>query len=136
MQTKCPKVATTRWLSLGRVLLWFARHCVRILQYIEERNPPCKPSVSWWISLLALRRVTDEVNILFKSLQFGSLLVTQQVEAFSKFIGVLHEKFSVQGPLLPLQLTDWDAGAAVCDGSFVIRSTDVTTFMQGLGSTE
>ena len=89
MQTKCPKVATTRWLSLGRVLPWFARLCVRILQYIEERNPPCKPSVSWWISLLALRRVTDEVNILFKSLQFGSLLVTQQVEAFSKFIGVL-----------------------------------------------
>ena len=83
-----------------------------------------------------MRRVTDEVNILFKSLQFGSLLVTQQVEAFSKFIGVLCEKFSVQGPLSPLQLTDWDAGAAVRDGAFVIRSTDVTTFMQGLGSTE
>ena len=136
MRTKCPKVASTRWLSLGKVLPWFARHRVRILQYIEEKNPPCKPSVSWWISLLALRRVTDEVSILFKSLQFGSLLVTQQLQAFGQFVAILREKFSVQGPLSPLQLADWDDEAGVRVGSFVIRSTDATTFMRGLGSTE
>ena len=85
MRTKCPKVATTRWLSLGKVLPWFARHRARIIEYLQEKNPPCMPSVAWWISLLSARRVTDEVNILFKSLQYGSLLLTQQVEAFAKF---------------------------------------------------
>lgn len=37
---------------------------------------------------------------------------------------------------MPLQFIDWYDEASVCDGSFVIRSTDLTTFMRGLGSTE
>jgi hypothetical protein len=136
MRTKCPKVASTRWLSLGKVLPWFARHRVRILQYLEEKSPSCTPSVSWWISLPALRRVLDEVNILFKSLQFSSLLLTQQQASFCNFIVSLREKFSVRGPLSATEMAAWDDTQGCREGEFAVLSSDVLLFIRGLGSAE
>lgn len=69
MRCKCPKIATNRWLSLENVLNWFAMHCVCIIDYLEKKEPSCKPSIVGWLSLLAIIRVTDELNILFQAIQ-------------------------------------------------------------------
>jgi hypothetical protein len=76
MESKCPKVAMTLWLSLGKVLPWFAKHRARVILYLDEKNPDCKPTVSWWISLHAQSCATDEINTLFMNLQHESLLVS------------------------------------------------------------
>jgi hypothetical protein len=69
MGSKCPKVAVTRWVSLGKVLPWLAKHRTRVILYLDEKNPACKPTVFWWISLHALGCATDEINSLFMYLQ-------------------------------------------------------------------
>lgn len=136
MRSKCPKVATTRWLSLGKVLPWFSKHRVRITSYLEEKNPPCKPSIVWWLSLLAARRVTDELNHLFKSLQDSAILAHQQTALFVQFIQTLRERVSVEGPLTPQQIEDWDSTSGFLSGSFAVSTANVKLVFTGLGSSE
>ena len=43
MKTKAKTVADTRWESMSKVSNWFKVHQVQLLQYLEEKNPICKP---------------------------------------------------------------------------------------------
>ena len=72
---KCPTVATTHRLSLGRVLKWLVRHCAEVMNYLDLKNPSCRPSMSWWIVALSMQGVTAEVDVLFKSLQANQILI-------------------------------------------------------------
>ena len=72
---KCPTVATTRWLSLGSFLKWLVWHRSEVMNYLDLKNPSCRPSVSWWIAALSMQGVTAEVDVLFKSLQAKQLLI-------------------------------------------------------------
>jgi hypothetical protein len=49
MRSTCPTVASKRWLSLGRVCRWLANHRARLFEHFEEKNPSCKPLLSWWV---------------------------------------------------------------------------------------
>ena len=49
---KCPTVATIRWLSLGRVLKCLVRNRAKVMNYLDLKNPSCRPSISWWIVAL------------------------------------------------------------------------------------
>jgi hypothetical protein len=134
MGSKCPKAAMTRWLALGKVLLWFAKHCARVMFYLEEKNPDCKRTVSWWISLHALSCATDEINIRFMYLQYESLLVSQQRAPFDLLIVRLREKFLLRSPLSSTQMASLDDAPKLCKGSFAVLLSDVSDLTIGLGS--
>jgi hypothetical protein len=46
MRITCPTVASTRWLSLGIVCRWLAKHRARLVEHFEEKNPSWKPPLS------------------------------------------------------------------------------------------
>lgn len=69
MESKCPKVATTRWLSVETVCKWLARHCVPAREYFEEKQPAQNPGNALWIILHVVNDVMETVDICFKSLQ-------------------------------------------------------------------
>jgi hypothetical protein len=123
----------TRWLSLGKVLPWFEKHRARVILNLDEKNPNCKPTVSWWISLHALSCVTDEIIILFMYLQYERLLVSQQREAFDQFIVCLRQKFLLRGRLSPTQMASLDGEPKLCKGSFAVLLSDVSNLINGLG---
>ena len=43
MKTKAKIIADTEWESMSKVSNWFKVHQVQLLQYLEEKNPICKP---------------------------------------------------------------------------------------------
>ena len=136
MRSKCPKVTTTRWLSLGNVLPWLAKHRTRIIAYLDDKNPPCKPSVVWWLAMLASRRITDDLNILFKSLQSSAILAHQQTALFASFIETLRDRVFLEGPLTPQQIQNWDPANGYLSGSFAVSTANVRLVFTGLGSSE
>jgi hypothetical protein len=97
----------TRWLSLGKVHRWFAKHRARVILCLDEKNPDCKPTVSWWISLHALSGATDENQHYVCVLQYESLLVSQQREAFDQFIVCLRESSCFGVHFRPLRWLAW-----------------------------
>ena len=60
MKAKCPKVANTCWLSLGKVCKWFCKHRVQILEYLDEKNPSCKPVIIGGYMLLLVKRLSKK----------------------------------------------------------------------------
>jgi hypothetical protein len=68
MRSTCSTVASTRWLSLGRVCRWLVNHRARLFEHFGEKNPPCEPPLSWRVVLLAVEAYMAPVDICFQSL--------------------------------------------------------------------
>jgi hypothetical protein len=66
IRSTCPAVASTRWLSLGRIFRWIAKHRARLFEHFELKNPACKPPLSWWVVLHAVETFVEPVDIYFK----------------------------------------------------------------------
>lgn len=88
MQTTCPKVADTRWLSMYQVVDWLCKNDVRVRKYFSEKQATCDPNEVWWIFLFAIRFVAKEANAVFVSLQGLSTLVEQQHD---RFVGLVED---------------------------------------------
>ena len=79
MKLTCPKVADTRWLSLGRVSRWLLKKYIPISDYLEEKKPACAPPSQWWIFLSVVNVVmVDHVDIIFRNVQSLTTLASQQ----------------------------------------------------------
>ena len=137
---KCPTVATTHWLSLGRVLKWLVRHRAKVMNYLDLENPSCRPSVSWWIVSLLMQGVTAKVDVLFKSLQAKQLLIRQQLSLLDDFVSRLKELASVIGPLSDAQIGAFGTDdrprfmSPVNAGSvFGISIDNIVAFVKGQG---
>ena len=78
MRSTCPKVATTRWISMYSTTRWLIKHRDRIIQYLEDKRPSCSPDASWWLFLHAVGAFSTESKIVFTSLQGLSTLVCEQ----------------------------------------------------------
>jgi hypothetical protein len=48
VKTKCPKVASTRWFSVGRVCNWYGKHHDTIVDEFEAKAPASAHPM-WWI---------------------------------------------------------------------------------------
>jgi hypothetical protein len=55
----CPTVASTRWLSLGRVTKWLSKYRDAVIRHLDEKAPACAPPPSWWVLLLAVGSEQD-----------------------------------------------------------------------------
>eukprot|EP00171_Calliarthron_tuberculosum_P022174 IDg22174t1 len=47
MKTTYPKVASTRWLSLGRVLNWFSKHRDALISHFDTKAPAAALPPTW-----------------------------------------------------------------------------------------
>jgi hypothetical protein len=78
MKAKCPRVVTTRWLSLGKASAWLVRNVIEVHAHINEREPACASSSAWWVTLYAVNRVMEDVTPVFVALQGLTTLVSEQ----------------------------------------------------------
>lgn len=144
MGSTCPKLVTTRWLSLARVLPWLEEHQCRVREYLAEEGAPSPPPTTWWIALLVLAQIVERIEATFKRLQHSALLMPQQQAALAALLSALRDMSRLRGPLTPLQL-EQDEDCKGCEGDgvfdriivkrpFVVSKPDVFEFIRGCGS--
>jgi hypothetical protein len=100
MNTTCPKVALTRWMSMIKVMSWFKKHRITVLAYLDEKLPPCRPSAAWWVLMMAVHSFAQEVSLVFMRLQGMTTLVSQQVAELSNLSHTFCRLVGGKGPLL------------------------------------
>jgi hypothetical protein len=137
MRSTCPKVASTRWLSLGRVCSWLSKHRARLFEYFAEKKPSCEPPLSWWAMLLAVEAFMEPVDICFKSLQGLTTIISEQDDLLQSLVSSLRAMLVMEGPLLPTNLiakrTSGDDNDLLGAELATTRS-NVTDFIADLGS--
>ncbi|EGZ27922.1 hypothetical protein PHYSODRAFT_293597 [Phytophthora sojae] len=121
MQTTCPKVASTRWLSMYAVA-----------DFLSEKEAECSPNLVWWIFLFALRELACEVNAVFVSLQGMTTLVKQQDDRFGGLVQRLLNISGALGPLDEAAILELDSGKYEIIGSFVISHAAAATYVNNL----
>ena len=57
MNATYPKVADTRWLSLGRVSKSLLQKHIPVSDYLKLKKPACAPPCEWWIHLSIVKVV-------------------------------------------------------------------------------
>lgn len=76
-----------------------AKNRVRIVTYLYNKNPVCKPSLSVWIMVLSLDYVTTVLSATCSSLQVLRTLLSQQDAQFKLMCASLSEMCTIYGPL-------------------------------------
>ena len=86
IKSKCPKVADTRWLSLGKVCNWLCKYRIQIIGYFDSKNPkpPCTPTLEWWVIVATMAKIMSEVDISFVSSQGLRTLLQEQSNSLAK----------------------------------------------------
>jgi hypothetical protein len=133
MRTTCPKVAGTRWLSMGAVAKWFKTHRVAVQEYLDLKKPACAPSSSWWIFLYAIGAIAEQADIVFKSLQGLTTLISQQRAQLQQLVTTYCDMTLMTGPLSPGDIAALSSDEYVVNGSYVLSKAHARGALEGLG---
>ncbi|KAH9247850.1 hypothetical protein BASA81_014533 [Batrachochytrium salamandrivorans] len=133
MRATCPKVATTRWLSMGTVAKWLTSNRARIQRYLQDKNASCAPSPVWWIFLFAIQAIAEEANVVFISLQGLSTLVSQQRARLVGLVETYCRMSGMVGPLETSQLEMIDSSTTARCGKFALSYENARLCLDGLG---
>jgi hypothetical protein len=145
MSSTCPIVASTRWLSLGKVCKWLTRNRVRVLEHLENKSPTCSPAEYWWIVLLAVNEFMEPVDVCFRKMQGLSTLLGEQKEALRRLVHALKGIVCVEGPFTTIEIEHEKSIMAASDNSisrndpvsvgqyYVVRRAAVSEFISDLG---
>lgn len=134
MATTCPKLVSTRWLSMKRVTSWLRKHRVRVVEYLVTKKPVCTPTNDWWIVLLCLDSVATALSHTASSLQDLSTFLAQQ-DAQLKALGAsLSKMCRVSGPLSTGQIAALNFDTALRRGKYSVAFADAKTFIKDQGT--
>lgn len=129
MKKKCPKVADTRWLSLGRVCNWFCENKLDVCQYLNVKKPTCTPKSQWWLYLAACATIIKEVNVAFVAGQGLTTLVGEQKKSLDKLRRNLLE--IVRGQRVLFEESDEDNNYIT--GDYVVKKKDAISMVKDCG---
>ena len=102
------------------------------MQYIEESNPVCKPSQSWWLLLLLIAKISTSASITFRSLQGLSTTLHAQHQGLLKLQRTYAEMFNASA--VHMDKYDKTIGAISDDNSLVVAFSDTEGVLEDLGS--
>jgi hypothetical protein len=109
MQSTCPKVADTRWISMHSTTKWLVQHRLCVTEYLNDQTPLCAPKTLWWIFLHAIHRFAFESKIDFISLKGLTTIVSEQQHCMSKLIKTYCQMTGMLGPLTSEQIVSRSA---------------------------
>jgi hypothetical protein len=95
----CPTVASTRWLSLGRVTKWLSKYRDAVIRHLDEKAPACAPPPSWWVLLLAVEVFMAPVDVCFKGKQGRTTVGSEQDAMLDELAGDLRDILVMNGPI-------------------------------------
>ncbi|KAH6570906.1 hypothetical protein BASA60_007513 [Batrachochytrium salamandrivorans] len=133
MRVTCPKVATTRWLSMGTVAKWLTSNRVRIQRYLQDKNASCAPSPVWWTFLFAIQAIAEEASVVFISLQGLSTFVSQQRARLVGLVETYCQMSGMVGPLETSQLEMIDSSTTARCRQFALSYENARSCLDGLG---
>jgi len=96
---------------------------VRVIEYLNAKEPVCKPTVDWWIVLLCLGSVATVLSSTVKRLQGISTSLFQHEAELKKLCANLSEIFKVEGPLSAVQLEAVDSATCLYIGIMEVAAT-------------
>jgi hypothetical protein len=62
MKSACPTYATTRSISMGKVLKWLKANRLRLLVHFSEKKPACTSLMEWWLLVIIIQDLVDHVE--------------------------------------------------------------------------
>jgi len=134
MQSTCPKVADTRWVSMFLSTKWLCIKRHRLLLHLDERKPACAPTKLWWVFLHAVNAFATEADLVFTALQGLTTLISQQQVLLAGLIDTYCQMSGMEGPLDEEQISAMMATEPIeRSGSFVVSHGKVRLFLDGLG---
>ena len=89
MGSKCPYHIAVRWTRLHSVTKWLLDNRCRLLEYLQEKNPPCRPTPVWWLLLYIVQDYMKAIVISFELLQADKALVGDHARELSRLIDSL-----------------------------------------------
>jgi hypothetical protein len=66
---------------------------VPVQDYIAKKNPSCTPPLKWWVVVHFVAKLSNEVTIMFRSLEGLTTLVSQQREGILNLAGTIKSWF-------------------------------------------
>ena len=133
MRATCPKVANTRWLSMGKVSRWLCGNRVRVRQYLDEKQPACSPPLIWWMFLFALNAFVEEANSVFVSLQGLNTLLSQQRCRLLALVETYCRMSGMKGPLIEEEINQFDPLTTEICGQFALTHRHARACLDNLG---
>ena len=135
MGTKCRTLAETRWESMSKVTSWFKTNRIAILEYLNDKDPPCKPPAQWWVVLMFVEDVSSAASTTFKQLQREDTLVSHQRAGISKLQDTCKEMINARGPMTTEQILRINPAldAVSNNGLYTARLDSVENFLQNMG---
>jgi hypothetical protein len=94
MGSKCPK-DTSRWAHFQVQLLRLLTHCVRLMQWVVDRQPTSLPSVAYWI-IAAINPLAKACNVTSVNLQKDDIVLSQHTAEIEKLIQNLLMQVDIQ----------------------------------------
>lgn len=94
MNTTCPQVAATRWLSMSKVLNWLTDNYTIIREHLSDNHVECAPSDSWWVIAFTVVVIANHLTSAFIRLQGKNTILEQQavgLEALAKDISNVYK---------------------------------------------
>ena len=131
MKSKCPKVANTRWLSLGNVTQWLLKNRIRLQDYLQQKQPGCMPPKIWWIYLAVAQAASCEINISFVSRQGLVALISQQLSDLDKLQRNLIELVSARHQLVNINVEN---PSVVAKGGYFVNEIGAVSMIKDCGS--
>jgi len=131
--SKCPKVCTTRWLSLGNVTQWIRKHRHQVLQVLEEKNPSCVPAPIFWLIFFVVDDIAKVCNKTFRKLQYLTLQIPEQEKILDNLVQGLKHQF---GAICCSDVTDNDIDdsfEASSAGTYAVPVRKVQDYIEDMG---
>ncbi|KAG7338215.1 hypothetical protein IV203_031377 [Nitzschia inconspicua] len=99
MKSSCPTFATTRWISMGKVLKWFKANRIRLFQHFSEKKPACTPSMEWWLVVIIIQGLVERIEKTFSAMQGTRTLVCEQRQLLTALKQDIKERCYINGPM-------------------------------------
>jgi hypothetical protein len=96
MNTTCPQVAATRWLSMSKVLNWLTDNYTIIRQHLSDNNVECAPSDSWWVIAFTVVVIANLLNSAFITLQGKKTILEQQAVGLQRLADDISKVFKIK----------------------------------------
>jgi hypothetical protein len=85
MGNKCPK-DTNHWAHFQGQLQWLLTHCIKLLEWIEQRQHASSPTVEYWIIACTINPLAKACNVTFVNLQQRNLCLSQQTKYIKQLV--------------------------------------------------
>jgi hypothetical protein len=133
MQSTCPKVADTRWMSMDKVATWLTSNSIALLEHFETKKPHCTPDKTWWLFLMAVQAFARESMLVFTSMQGLTTLLSQQRAKLRSLVDTYCRMAGITGPHSDEELEVVDHSSAEVCGAFVLTHANALACIEGLG---